>query len=111
MAKKKAPRVNVTMIPKGEIFTKPTAAGVERVRFRAIIPMGKQEVERTILAQGRAAREIIDKIVVGQKITLSCVYARMPIDEPAPANDPVSGPKSRKLGAEYLAAVGLPLAA
>lgn len=111
MAKKKAPRVIVTMTPKGEIFTSPTAAGVERVRFRAEIPMGKIVVERTVLAQGRAAREIAGLIVPGKTITLSCVYARMPIDNPEPANDPVSGPKSRKLGAEYLAAVGLPVAA
>lgn len=102
----KPKRVHLNLTPKGEIFNAPTAAGVDRIRFRATLVQGDKTIERTALAQGRAAKEISNVIKAGKEVRLKCVYSRMPITpKPGEKIDPEG---KVKLGAEYISIIGLP---
>ncbi len=110
--KTKAKRHDITLTPKGDILNQPTAAGVDRIRFRADIARGDKIVERTVLAQGRAAKAIAGMIKSGKAVTLTGVFARMPVIPAGETAKPAAGETvRRRLGAEYVAITGLPQAA
>jgi len=88
---------NLTITPKTEIDTTPTANNTKKTKFRGTYVSKGKVVERTIVAQGKAAELIEGLIKVGEPVALRCVFNR------APAND------EGKRGGEYVSVVALPL--
>lgn len=87
----------VTLTPKGEIDTTPSASGTQKLKFRATYTAQGQEKERTVLAQGKAAEAIANVIKVGEAVALRVMFDR------APGND-------GKPGGEFVTVLGLPTA-
>lgn len=87
---------NLKLTPMGEIDTTPTAKGTPKKRFTAFYVSKGKTFTRTVIAQGKAAREIEGMVEEGKPVMLRCLFNR------APAND--DGSK----GGEYLAVVAVP---
>lgn len=88
---------NITLTPKGQIDTTPTASGTKKIKFRATFTAQGKEKERTVVAQGKSAEAIEGMITAGEPVALRVLFDR------APAND------EGKQGGEYLTVLGLPL--
>lgn len=88
---------NLKITPKdGSLDTTPTSAGTRKIKFRGTFEQRGKTVERTVVAQGKAAELIDGMIKSGVEIGLRCVFNR------APANE------DGKKGGEFLAVVALP---
>jgi len=90
----KAYNLNVT--PLTEADTTPTSAGGKKTKFRGTFVQGGKTVERTVVAQGKAADLIDGMITPGTAVALRCIYSRAPGEE-------------GKKGGEFLTVVALPL--
>ena len=88
---------NMTITPKGDIDTTPTATGTKKIKFRATFDQKGTSRERTVVAMGKAAEAIEGKIVAGEAIALRVLFDRAPSQEEG------------KRGAEFLTVLGLPL--
>lgn len=72
------------------------AKGTDKITFRGKLTIAGREVERTVLAQGKAAALISDMVGQGNVLNLRVVFDR------APANE------DGKQGGEFLTVVDLP---
>lgn len=88
---------NLTLTPLGEIDTTPTLSGTKKMKFRASYVTKGKTVERTVVAQGKAADKIDGIVKTGEPVALRCIFDR------APAND------DGKPGGEFLTVVAIPL--
>lgn len=86
---------NLTITPKGAVDLTPTVAGLRKTKFRGTYTVRGKTVERTVVAQGKAA-ELIDGLIAdGSPVALRCIFQK------APANDAGKG-------GEFLTVVALP---
>ena len=88
---------NLKITPKGDVETTTTAVGKTKIKFRGTFSQRGKTIERTVVAQGKAAAAIASVIIPGQEVGLRCLF------ENAPANE-----DGRK-GGEYLAVLDLAL--
>ncbi len=89
---------NLKITPKdGTIDTTPSAKGTAKIKFRGTFEQRGKQVERTVVAQGKAADAIAAIVVGGQEIGLRCLFDRAPASEEG------------KKGGEFLTVLGIPL--
>ena len=88
---------NLKITPKdGTIDTTPSSTGTAKIKFRGTLEQRGKTVERTVVAQGKAAEAISAIVVAGTEIGLRCLFDRAPGEE-------------GKKGGEFLTVLGIPL--
>ena len=88
---------NVKITPKSDIEVSANSNNTKKIKFRGQLMQRGKLVERTVVAQGKAADAIEAVLATGKEVGLRCLFSR------APAND------EGKRGGEFLTAIGLPL--
>lgn len=86
---------DVNLIQIKEAATSVNYKGTNRIKFRAILNVNNRTVERTVIAQGKAAALIEKNLDVGATHCLKVFFERMP------------GAEEGKLGGEYLTVIGI----
>lgn len=72
---------NVNVIQLTEAETGVNAAGTEKIKFRASMTLRGKEVERTVIAQGKAAAAIAEGLGVSTQQSLRVLFENAPDNE------------------------------
>lgn len=88
---------NVTVKQLNTASKSKTASGAEMIKFRASMTVGGRQIERTVVAMGKAAEDIRANVRKNNEFAIRALFSR------APANE------NGQRGGEFLSVVGVPL--